>query len=148
MKPIAQNRRARYDYELLDTIEAGIELRGGEVKSIKAGEVSISEAFVKILGDEAHLVNAYVKPYQNQGHEIDTSRSRKLLLHKQELTKLIGASREASRTVIPTKIYLKRGLVKVEIALAKGKKAHDKRESIKAKDQKREAAQAVRESHR
>lgn len=145
-KLIAQNRRARHDFTILEKIEAGMALNGGEVKSIKAGEISLNEAFVTIRDNEAWLLNAFVKPYQNQQGE--PTRSRKLLLHRNELAKLIGASRETSRTLIPLRVYLSRGLIKLEIALAQGKKQHDKRQALKAKEQKREAERAVKESLR
>ena len=149
MKVIAQNKKARHDYELLSKYEAGIELRGGEVKSIKAGEISIREAYVTIRGGEAWLIGAYVKPYQpGQKLELDPTRNRRLLLNRTEISKLIGESKEKNHTVVPLTIGLSKGLVKLEIALAKGKKLYDKRASIKEREQKREAARATRNAAR
>lgn len=144
-KLIAQNRKARFNYELLDSFEAGIALTGNEVKSVKAGHVSIVEAYVKLRRTEAWLVNAHIKPYQNQA-DTDATRDRKLLLHKQELAKLVGTSEAKNQTIVPVRVYLSRGLVKIEIALGRGKKQHDKRASIKEREQRREAHRAVRES--
>lgn len=150
MSIIAQNRKAKHDYQILETFEAGVELHGGEVKSIRAGEVSIKEAFVHIRGGEAYLVNAYIKPYAPAGkaENIDPTRSRKLLLHQKELAALIGKSEQKQLTIVPLNLHLKRGYVKAEIALVKGKKLHDKRAAIKAREQEREAARALRESEK
>lgn len=146
-KIIAQNRKARFEYELERTLEAGVELEGGEVKSIKAGEISLNEAFVTIKDGEVWLTNAYVKPYQPaQGFEQDPTRSRKLLLKKDEISKLIGESQAHRRTMVPTKVYLKRGRVKVEVAVARGKKQHDKRASVKKREQEREAQAAMKQA--
>ncbi len=147
MKVIAQNPKARHDYQLLDTFEAGVELRGGEVKSVRAGHVSIKEAYVRVRSGEAYLENAYIQPYAQADDPVDeASRGRKLLLHKNEIAKLIGGSRETSQTIVPLKLGLVRGYVKIEIALAKGKKQHDKRAALKAREAKREADRAVKES--
>lgn len=148
-KLIAQNPKARHDFQLLDTFEAGIQLDGGEVKSVKAGHISIKEAYVSIQKNEAWLVGAYVKPYEQAGANPENAdRRRKLLLHKNEIAKLVGGSRETSQTIVPLKVGLVRGYVKVEIALAKGKRQHDKRATIKEREQKREAARAIRDSNR
>ena len=148
-KQIAVNKKARHDYTLERTLEAGIELLGGEVKSIKAGEVSISEAFVTIKAGEAFLSNCYVKPYQpKQGLERDPTRPRRLLLHREELAKLVGEQQAHRRTVVPTKLYLKNGRIKVEIAVASGKKQHDKRADLKRREQEREATAAVKRATR
>lgn len=148
-KQIAVNKKARHDYTLERTLEAGIELTGGEVKSIKAGEVSISEAFVTMRGSEAFLTNAYIKPYQpGQKREPDPNRSRRLLLHKEELAKLVGEQHAHRRTIVPTKLYLKNGRVKVEIAVAHGKKQHDKRAGLKKREQEREARAALKRAAR
>ena len=144
-KLIAQNRKARHDYHVSDTFEAGIELVGSEVKSIKAGEISIAESFVTLRRGEAWLSGAYIKPYQKQEHGPEPDRPRKLLLHKSELGRLSGAVQAKSQTIVPLRVYLKHGLVKVEIGLAKGKKLHDKRATLKEQDAKREAARAIRE---
>ena len=144
MKVLANNPKARHDYALEDTLEAGIALSGGEVKSIRAGNISIKEAFVSIRKGEAYLVNAYVKPYNDASD--DPTRARKLLLHRAELDKLIGAAKSGGRTVVPTKLYLKKGLMKLQIALATGKKNYDKRQDLKAKQAKRETEQAIKQS--
>lgn len=147
MKVIAKNRRARHDYLLEQTYEAGVALTGSEVKSIKAGDISIQEAYVVIRGAEAYLLGAHVKPWhasRGVGGEADPTRTRKLLLHRQELDKLIGATKEKGRTLVPVTVGLSKGLVKLEIALARGKKTHDKRETLKRRSADREAAQAIR----
>lgn len=149
VKQIAANKKARHDYHLEQTLEAGIELTGGEVKSIKAGEVSIGEAFVTMRGSEAFLTNAYVKPYQpGQKLERDPTRSRRLLLHKAELAKLVGEQHAHRRTIVPTKLYVKNGRIKVEIAVARGKKQYDKRADLKRREQEREARTAAKAATR
>ncbi len=148
-KLITENRRARHDYQLLDSFEAGVALHGGEVKSVRAGEVSLAEAFVHIRGGEAYLSGAYIKPFAAAATTatVDPTRARKLLLHHRELATLTGAVRAKSQTIVPLKLYLKNGYVKVEIALAKGKKRHDKRHALKAKEHRREARQAAGRHH-
>ncbi|MSU75898.1 SsrA-binding protein SmpB [Patescibacteria group bacterium] len=146
-KFIALNRKARFEYELERTLEAGIELEGGEVKSIKAGEISLNESFVTIKDGEVWLTNAHVKPYQPaQGFEQDPTRPRKLLLKKAEISKLVGENKAHRRTMVPTKVYLKNGRVKVEIAVARGKQQHDKRASVKKREQEREAQAAMKQA--
>lgn len=141
MKILAQNKKARHDYDIIEQFEAGIELKGTEVKSCKAGKVNLRDAYVRIKDGEAFLLNAHISEYE-QGNILnhEPTRTRKLLLHKSEINKLIGKSQEKGLTIIPLKIYLKRNLVKVEIALAKGRKSHDKRSAIREKDLKREIA--------
>lgn len=139
MKVFAKNKKAFFDYEILETFETGIQLTGTEVKSIKDNRVSLKEAFVKIIGSEVYLVNSHVAEYLqgNRNNHVPT-RSRKLLMHRKQIDKLIGKIKEAGLTLIPLKIYQKDRLVKLEIALAKGKKTHDKRASIKERDIQRE----------
>jgi len=145
MKVIATNKRARFDYEILETFEAGIVLTGPEVKSVKAGQISIKEAFATVKGEEVFLTNAHISPYKQAANiEQEPTRSRKLLLKKSEISSLIGKSKTQGLTLIPTKIYLKRGFVKVEIGLGKGKKLHDKRETIKKKDTQRDIQRELR----
>ncbi len=144
MKVIAKNRRARHDYILEQTYEAGLALTGAEVKSIKASDISIQEAYVIIRGGEAYLLGAHVKPWHGADGEPDPTRTRKLLLHRRELDKLVGATKEKGRTLVPVTVGLSKGLVKLEIALARGKKIHDKRETLKRRQADREAAQAVK----
>ena len=135
---IAKNKRARHDYEILDIFEAGIVLEGSEVKSLRQGAVNMSDAYAEIRGSECFLVNLHISPYQFSGvmnHE--PKRDRKLLLHKQEIRRLMGKVKEKGLTLIPLSLYFKHGLVKVELALARGKRYHDKREDIRRRDEQR-----------
>ncbi len=146
-KVVADNRRARYDYEILDTYEAGIELQGTEVKSLRSGKANLGESYASVKDGELYLVNAYIPEYREANRfNHETHRPRKLLLHKREIGKLaIGVLREGL-TVVPLKIYFNlRGRAKVDIALAKGKKLHDKRETIKERSWDRERARLMRE---
>jgi len=135
MKLISQNKKARHDYFIEETIEAGIQLLGSEIKSIRLGKVSINDAFVTFKNDEMYVNNMHIATYEfsNQFNHEET-RARKLLLHKKEIHKWFSKTREQGFTIIPLKIYLKEGLAKVEVGLAKGKKDYDKRESLKEKD--------------
>jgi len=144
-KVVATNRKARFDYHLLEFIEAGIVLKGSEIKSIRAGQISLAEAYVEIDGREAWLVDAHVAPYLQAsvyGHE--PRRKRKLLLSRLEIRKLWNEVRMKGVTIIPTRIYLKDGRAKVEIAIARGKKQYDKREAIAKRDAERELQREVR----
>ena len=144
-KLVASNRRARFDYEILDTFEAGIELRGPEVKSLRAGKVSLNEAYAVLRGGEAFLVNAHINPYEQAGREnADPRRERRLLLHKREILRLQGQVAERGRTLVPLALYFRRGRAKVELALARGKKRFDKRETIQRREQEREVTRALR----
>jgi SsrA-binding protein len=139
MKVLSTNKKAFFDYEIIDSLEVGIVLLGTEVKSAKEGKVNLKDSFVKIMNGEAYLLNCHISPYSHGNiTNHDPTRTRKLLLHKKELNKLIGKSKEKGLTLIPLKMYLKGNKIKVEIALAKGKKIYDKRESIKKKDISRE----------
>ena len=139
IKVVAKNRKARFEYFLLVHYEAGLVLQGSEIKSIRAGHISIAEAYVRILDDEAWLIDAHIAPYDQASHfNHDPRRARKLLLHRTELNRLIKAVQTKGLTIIPTKVYLKNGRAKVEIALAKGKKQHDKRQVIAKRDVERE----------
>ena len=143
---IATNRKAFFNYEVLERAEAGIVLVGTEVKSIREGGLHFRDAFVEFRGGELFLVGCRIGPYSHgnrMNHPED--RVRKLLLHKREIAKLGGKVTEKGLTLIPLRAYLKRGRVKVEIGLARGKRAHDKREAIKRKDIDRETRQAIRE---
>jgi len=145
MKVFAKNKKAFFDYEILDTFEAGIQLQGTEVKSIKDARVSIKEAFVKVIGGEIYLVNAHVNEYeQGNRNNHEPTRSRKLLLHRRQIDRLMGKVKEAGLTLVPIKLYQKDRLIKVEIALAKGKKTHDKRSSIKERDLQREMGRVIK----
>ncbi len=139
VKIVARNRKARFNYHILETFEAGLALKGSEIKSIRAGQVSLQEAYVRTNGKEAWLVGAHVAPYEQAGlFNHDPNRERKLLLHQREIHKLWDEVRIKGMTIIPIKMYLKEGRAKVEIGLAKGKRQYDKRESIKKRDLARE----------
>jgi SsrA-binding protein len=142
---IATNRKAFFNYEVLDRAEAGIALLGTEVKSIREGGFNFKDAFVQFRGGELFLVGARIGPYSH-GNLMNhpDERDRKLLLHKREIQKIGGKATEKGFTILPLKAYFKKGRVKLEIGLARGKKAHDKRESIKRKELERETRQAVR----
>lgn len=145
LKLVARNKRARFDYELGDRFEAGLVLTGTEVKSLRLGKASLNEAYAKIKDGEGWLLGCQIQPYpfaHYDNHE--PTRPRKLLLHKRELKRLTGKVAEQGYSLIPTALYFKRGRAKVELALAKGKKKHDKRAAIKKRDQEREMARALR----
>ena len=146
-KVIADNRQARYQYHILETYEAGIELKGTEVKSIRAGRCNVRDSYALIRNDEAWLLNLHISPYQGASEYFnhDPRRTRRLLLHKQEIRKLIGKVEQQGLTLVPLKLYFKQGRVKVEIALAKGKKLHDKREDIKKREDKRSMQRALKQ---
>lgn len=145
---VADNRRARFDYALEDTFEAGIALTGTEVKSLRLGQCSIKEAYIAAKQGEIWTFNINIPEYQQAGpqQQHDPKRPRKLLLHKREVNKLMGATQKDGYTIIPTKLYFNsRGLAKLEIALGKGKKLHDKRETEKKKDWSKEKSRIMRE---
>lgn len=145
IKNIATNRKASFEYFLLEHFEAGLELRGTEIKSVRAGQVSLGEAYVEVDGQQAWLIEAHIAPYE-RGNRFnhDPKRPRRLLLHKKEIRELWDAVRQKGVTIVPTKLYLKEGRAKLEIALAKGKKLHDKRDSIARRDSERDAAREMR----
>jgi SsrA-binding protein len=147
VKIVATNRKAKHDYHILDTYEAGIVLRGSEIKSIRAGNISLKEAYVNIEdGREAWLVSAHVAPYDHASHfNHDPNRPRKLLLHGSEIRRLWDEVRQKGVTIIPLRVYLKNGMAKVEIAVAKGKKLYDKRASIAERDAEREIERQLRQ---
>jgi SsrA-binding protein len=139
IKVVATNRKARHEYFILESYEAGIELRGSEIKSIRAGQISLSEAYIKLDGQQAWLVDAHIAPYEQANlYNHDPLRPRRLLLHRDEIRKLWDTVRQKGVTVIPLRVYLKNGRGKVEIATAKGKKLYDKRADIARKDVERE----------
>jgi SsrA-binding protein len=139
IKIVATNRKARHEYFLLDTYEAGIVLLGSEIKSIRAGHISLAEAYVMVDGQEAWLMDAHIAPYtQASVYNHEPRRQRKLLLHRGEIQRLWDDVRKKGLTIVPTKVYLKEGRAKVEIALAKGKKLFDKRQAIAKRDFERE----------
>ncbi|MGN0170611.1 MAG: SsrA-binding protein SmpB [Lachnospiraceae bacterium] len=140
IKLIANNKKARHDYFIEDTIEAGISLAGTEVKSVRMGHCSIKESFIRIEKGEVYIYGMHINPYEKGNiFNKDPLRPRKLLLHKQQINKLLGKISEKGYTIVPLQVYLKGSLVKVEIALARGKKLYDKRADIAKKDQTREA---------
>ena len=146
-KILSDNRQASHNYFLMDRFEAGMVLTGTEVKSAKAGKIQLRESYATIERNEAWLVNAHISEYSHGNRENHSPvRSRKLLLHRREIDKLLGKTREKGLSLIPTKIYLKGGRVKVELAVAKGKKLHDKRETERARTAEAEARDAVRRS--
>jgi len=143
IKILAANRRAGHNYFFLDRFEAGLVLTGTEVKAARAGKIQLTDSYAEVKGNEAWLVNAHISPYSHgnrQNH--DPLRNRKLLLHRQEIDKLLGKTREKGLTLIPTRVYLKGGLIKCELALARAKKLHDKR----AAERERTAAAEAREA--
>ena len=147
MDPVfSENRRARFDYEILETFEAGLVLNGSEVKSIKTGKANIAGSFAVIRGNEAFLLGADIPPYQpkNTPAGYDPTRTRKLLLTAKEIKYLAGKARADKLTLVPLKLYNKRGLVKLELALARGKKKSDKRETIKKREVKREIERTLK----
>ena len=146
MDVFAENRRARFDYEILDTFEAGIELKGFEVKAIKSGRVSIAGCFAIPRGNELFLVNADIPPYQpkNTPADYDPKRSRRLLLKREEIKELLGKSKASGLTLVPLRMYNKRGDVKVLLGLARPKKKGDKREAIRKRETKREIARTLK----
>ena len=140
VKLVANNKKAYHDYFILETFEAGIALSGTEVKSIRMGKCSIKEAFVRVEKGEVFIYGMHISPYEKGNiFNKDPLRVRKLLLHRSEINKLLGKTKEQGITIMPLKVYLKGSLVKVEIGLARGKKLYDKRQDIAKKDQKREA---------
>ena len=146
---IADNRKAYHDYHVLDTWEAGIALLGTEVKSIREGNVNLRDSFARVESGEVWIYNVHINPYSHRGYsDHEPTRKRKLLLRRAEIRKLIGKTVEKGMTLVPTRMYFHNGFVKVAISLAKGKKAHDKRETIKRRETERETRAAVKERRR
>lgn len=142
---VARNRAARHEYQILDTWEAGIVLTGTEVKSLREGKVNIGDAYGIVRDGEVYLLNMNVSPYERGGYvNHEPTRSRKLLLHKREIRKLIGGVERQGLTLVPLEIYFKGGRAKVRLALAKGKKLHDKRDDARRRDAERDMARAMR----
>jgi len=141
VKTVATNRKARFEYQLLETFEAGLVLKGTEIKSVRMGQISLQEAYVRTDGKQAWLVGAHIAPYEHaSAFQHDPDREKKLLLNKREIRELYDAVRIKGLTIIPVRVYLKGGRAKVEIAIAKGKKKYDKREAIKKRDFEREVS--------
>jgi SsrA-binding protein len=144
-RPLADNRKAGYDFHLLEHFEAGLVLAGTEVKAIREGRVNLRDSFCKLERGEAYLLNAHIGQYSHGGYAShDPMRPRKLLLHREELNKLLGKTAERGLTIVPLRMFLKNGRVKLEIALAKGKKTFDKRETIRRREAERETRAAVK----
>jgi len=145
----AENRKALHDYHILETFEAGVVLQGTEVKAIREGRVNLRDSFARVEGDEIWVYNIHISPYTHRGYaDHEPTRRRKLLLHRQEIRKLIGRTVERGMTLVPTRMYFKNGRVKLALGLAKGKQAHDKRETIKRREADRETRAAVKERRR
>jgi len=144
-KLIATNRKARHDYHILETFEAGLALKGTEVKSLRQGRANINDGYGMIAGGEAFLCNAHVSPYEFGNRENpDPLRKRKLLLHKREITYLEGQVAQKGLTIVPLRLYFNKGRAKVELALVKGKKSYDKRDAIKRRVAEREIGRAMK----
>lgn len=148
-KPLAQNRKASHDYFIEDTYEAGMVLQGTEIKSIRAGRVNLKDAHARIDNGEIKIINMHISPYeQGNRYNHDPTRTRKLLLHRKEIDKLIGLTQQQGYTLVPLRIYIKNGFAKVLIGLGKGKKQYDKREDLKRKQMKRDIDRALKEVDR
>jgi SsrA-binding protein len=148
-RTIAENRNARHDYHVLETWEAGVALLGTEVKSIREGRVNLRDSYARVDNGEVWMMNVHVSPYSHRGYaEHGETRQRKLLLHRHEIRKLVGRVAEKGLTLVPLELYFKNGRVKVRLALAKGKQAHDKRETIRRREVDRETRAAVKERSR
>jgi SsrA-binding protein len=145
IKVIAQNRRARHEYHILETFEAGLALHGTEVKSLRLGKASLPESYARVENGEVFLLNAHIDEY-DRGNRFnhDPTRRRKLLLHRREINRLIGRVEERGLTLVPLRMYFRRGKAKVELALARGKKTHDRREAIARREAEREMAAAMK----
>jgi len=145
-KVLAQNKKASFDYFIEETVEAGIVLTGTEIKSIRQGRANLKDSFARIINGEAFLWNMHISPYeQGNRHNVDPVRTRKLLLHKAQILKLMGHVKEKGYALVPLKMYIKNGYCKVLIGLAKGKKNYDKRQDLAKKDAQREIQRALRE---
>jgi SsrA-binding protein len=147
-KNVATNRKARFDYEFIDLVEAGLVLTGTEIKSVRAGKVSLQEAFCEVVDGEAWLVNAHIAGYEMAGYaDHEPTRRRKLLLHKRQIADLGFQAQVKGYTLVPVRMYLRDGRAKLEVALARGKQRHDKRHAIKERDTKREVERELRRRH-
>lgn len=146
IRTVTKNRKARHEYHILETYEAGLALKGTEVKSLRAGKANLQDSYARVENAELLLYNMHISPYE-QGNRFnhEPKRTRKLLMHKQEIMRLLGKTRERGLALIPLQVYFKRGLAKVELALAKGKKLYDRRQDAAARDAQREMDRAVKE---
>lgn len=145
-KPIAQNKKARHDFHIEETYEAGIVLTGTEIKSVRNRKVNLKDSFARVTGGEIWLSNMHISPYeQGNRYNHDPVRARKLLMHRKEIDKLVGITKEKGYTLVPLKVYIKNGVAKVLLGLGRGKKKYDKREDLKRKDAKREVERAFKD---
>jgi len=145
IKVIIENRKARHDYFIEETYEVGISLKGTEVKSLRAGKANLKDSYGQVENGEMYLFNMHISPYeQGNRFNVDPVRTRKLLLHKAEINRLYGKVKQQGLTLVPLKVYFKRGLVKVELALAKGKKLYDKRDAMAERDARRDVDRELR----
>ncbi len=141
VKVVSTNKKARFEFFILETFEAGLVLKGTEIKSVRNGQISLQEAYVRTNGEEMWLVGAHIAPYENaSAFQHDPKRDRKLLMHKKQIRKIFDEVRIKGMTIVPIKVYLKEGKAKLEIGLAKGKKQYDKRDAIKERDVERETS--------
>ena len=148
-RTLAENRKARHDYTIEETYEAGVALTGTEIKSIRAGRINLRDSYAQVKGGEMWLFNVYIAPYDQAGYvSHDPMRPRKLLLHRKEINRLAGAVTEKGLALIPLRVYLKDNRAKIELALARGKKSYDKRDAIAERDSKREVERALRDRQR
>lgn len=149
IKLVAKNRRARHDYHVVDSVEAGVVLKGTEVKSVRLGKVQLADSYARVENEEMFLHGVHISPYeQGNRFNVDSRRVRKLLLHKSEIRRLHRQIREKGVTLIPLSVYLRRGRVKVEIGLCRGKRQHDKRDTIKQRDAERDMERELRRRDR
>jgi len=145
-KTVAVNRRARHEYAVEETLEAGIALTGTEIKSIRAGRVNLAEAYARIEKGEAWLIGAHIAPYeQGNRNNHEPTRTRKLLLHRDQISELVGRTQAKGFTLVPLKLYIRNGMAKLEIGIARGKKAYDKRRTIAERDARRELERSTKE---
>ena len=148
-RTIAENRKARHDYHVLETWEAGVSLLGTEVKSIREGRVNLRDSYARVDNGEIWMLNVHISPYSHRGSaEHQELRQRKLLLHRDEIRKMVGKVAEKGLTLVPLELYFKKGRVKVLLGLAKGKQAHDKRETLRMREVDRDTRAAIKERHR
>ena len=138
MKVIAKNKKAKFNYHVLETYEAGIVLKGSEVKSVRMGKISISDAFAQVVNGEIFLFNMHISPYEKAQNDLEAKRDRKLLLNKREIRKIEGKLKNKGLTLVPLEVFIKKSFVKITLALAKGKKEYEKRRKIIEKEQRRE----------
>ncbi len=149
MKMVAENRKARHEYEIMDRMEAGLVLLGTEVKAARQGRVNLKDSYVSTRGGELYLVQCHISPYTHSYYDNhDPLRERKLLMHKQEIRRLIGKITERGLTLIPLRVYFRKGVLKVELGLGRGKKAHDRRAAVRDRELKRDVEAQLKERNR